>query len=288
MNNAESGSWFDDIEVLVDRPDDFKKMLAIGEDAYTIFRLKNKVTAAWDAVGAAGTAAAAAQSSTVATIFFAPKGLLAVIGIGTASTPVGWVIAAGVVGGGVWWGISQYMNKAKKSCVVVIPEFINTPLDVLALGLFDLLAPLALKVAAFDGNISDSERSLIKAYFIKEWGYNERFVDEGLKFSESRLSELTIKELTETLTELTALNRDCNYDAMSENIINRLIHVTEADGIVCEQEELAIRRIKEIFSSNDPSKINNRLKRSQKYVTSKVNKVKGFIIKKMKNVKTST
>ena len=74
MNNAESGSWFDDIEVLVDRPDDFKKMLAIGEDAYTIFRLKNKVTAAWDAVGAAGTAAAAAQSSTVATIFFAPKG----------------------------------------------------------------------------------------------------------------------------------------------------------------------------------------------------------------------
>ena len=56
------------------------------------------------------------------------------------------------------------------SRVEVIPKFINTPIDVLAIGLFDSIAPLSLKVAAADGKISPEELEVIKSYFVEGWG----------------------------------------------------------------------------------------------------------------------
>ncbi|MCZ6488581.1 MAG: TerB family tellurite resistance protein, partial [Gammaproteobacteria bacterium] len=80
-------SWFHDIETIVSEPLNFKSKLAIGEDAYTSLKLKNAVFEAWEVAGVATTAVVVAKSSVVATTFFAPSGLLAMIGIGTAATP---------------------------------------------------------------------------------------------------------------------------------------------------------------------------------------------------------
>ena len=162
-------SWFQDIETIVSEPLNFKSKLAIGEDAYTSLKLKNAVFEVWEVAGVAATAVVVAKSSVVATTFFAPSGLLAMIGIGTAVTPVGWVIAAGVVTGGAWVGITRYLKKASANRVTVIPKFVNTPLDVLALGLFDLLAPLALKLAGVEGRIDDAGRKHIHDYFVNQW-----------------------------------------------------------------------------------------------------------------------
>ena len=105
MNTQDRTDWFQNIETIVAEPLNFKAKLAIGEDAYTSLKVKNAAFQAWEVAGVATTAVVVAKSSVVASTFFAPTGFLAAIGFGTAVTPVGWVIAAGVVTGGAWVGI---------------------------------------------------------------------------------------------------------------------------------------------------------------------------------------
>jgi len=197
----------------------------------------------------ATTAAVVAKSSVVASTFFAPTGFLAAIGIGTAVTPIGWVIAAGVVTGGAWYGITRHLKKASASRVTVIPNFINTPLDVLALGLFDLLVPLALKVAAVEGSADESKRQQIHDYFVKEWGYDPRFATAGIKYIESTLGELSIEELAQTLADFASENPDCNFKLMSQEITGFLRNIVAVDGEVDPRDEKAIANIETIFNS---------------------------------------
>ena len=220
-----------------------------GEDAYTALKLKNTVVQAWDVAGVATTAAVVAKSSVVASTFFAPSGFLAAIGIGTAVTPIGWVIAAGVVTGGAWFGITRHLKKASANRVTVIPNFINTPLDVLALGLFDLLVPLALKVAAVEGQIDASKRARIRDYFVKEWGYDPKFVDAGITYIESSLAGLSIRQLAQTLAEFANENPDCNFKMMSQEILGFLHKIVAVDGNMEERDEKAIAHIESIFKS---------------------------------------
>ena len=132
-----------------------------------------------------------AKSSTIASAFFAQTGFWGFFGIGTAATPIGWVLAAALVAGGGWVGITRYLKQDSCRRVTVIPEFINTPMDVLALGLFDLMVPLALKVASIDGDIDPAEKETIFSYFVKQWGYSPDFVREGMSFIESKLSDFS-------------------------------------------------------------------------------------------------
>src|SRR6056297_677446 len=122
--------WFHDVDDVVEDELRFKAKLGIGEDAYTSKRVTKSVFEAWDVAGVAATGAQVASSAFVAQKFFAAPGLLAAIGIGTAATPIGWIIAASVVSGGAWLGITRYL-KDDGGKTTVIPEFINTPLDVL-------------------------------------------------------------------------------------------------------------------------------------------------------------
>lgn len=245
---------FKDTESIIRDPLRFKIKLAIGEDAYTSLRLKKTVYEAWDTLGVAGTAVTVAKSSAIASTFFAPSGFLAALGIGTAVTPIGWVVAAAVISGGAWAGVSRYVKKQSNNKVTVIPEFINTPMDVLALGLFDLMAPLALKVANVDGCIDESEKHYISRYFVKEWGYNESFVTDAISLTENSLINFNIKDLACSIAEFQKGNPDCNYKEMSSEIISFLIGVMESDGRIDEREELAIENIESIF--NEAGKLN--------------------------------
>jgi len=260
MGNQDKTNWFQDVETIISEPLNFKAKLAIGEDAYTSLKVKNAAFQAWEVAGVATTAAVVAKSSVVASTFFAPTGFLAAIGIGTAATPVGWVIAAGVVTGGAWVGITRYLKKASASRVTVIPKFINTPLDVLALGLFDLLAPLALKVVAVDNKIDAVNRKLIHDYFVKEWGYDPDFVAEGIKYTESKISEFSIENLAQTLAEFTRENRDCNFKLMSHEILGFLGSIVAADGKLDKGQEMEIEKIESIFNSADKYSFKKKLR----------------------------
>ncbi len=273
MGKQDKIAWFHDIDVIVSEPLNFKAKLAIGEDAYTSLKVKNAVVQAWDVAGVAATAAIVTKSSVVASTFFAPTGFLAALGIGAAVTPIGWVIAAGVVTGGAWMGVTRYLKKASASRVTVIPNFINTPLDVLALGLFDLLAPLALKVAEIEGQIHDPERNLIYDYFLKEWGYDPKFVEEGIKYTESKLSEFSARELAQTLAQFTNENPDCNFKMMSQEILGFLRNIVEAGGEIGGREEATIKKIETIFKSANRFSLKKKVRGALGSIKQKLGKV---------------
>ena len=273
MDDKNQNHWFQDIEAIVSEPLNFKAKLAIGEAAYTSLKLKNTVVQAWDVAGVATTAAVVTKSSLVATTFFAPTGFLAALGFGTAVTPIGWVIAAGVVTGGAWMGVTRYLKKVSASRVTVIPNFINTPLDVLALGLFDLLAPLALKVAEVEGCIHETERKLINDYFVKEWGYDPKFVAEGINYTESALNGLSIKHLAQTIADFTHENRDCNFDKMSQEILGFLRNMVAVDGKLNVKDEMAIENIEVIFNAANKFSLKNKVQTGWKTVKGLTGKV---------------
>jgi hypothetical protein len=256
---------FQGIDTIVAEPLKFKVKLAIGEDAYTSLRVKNAVVQVWDVAGVATTAAVVAKSSVVATAFFAPTGLLAAIGIGAAVTPIGWVVAAGVVSGGAWFGITRHLKKASASKITVVPNFINTPLDVLALGLFDLMVPLALSVAAADGRIDEARRQHIDDYFVGEWGYDANFVDAGIEHIEASLDDLSAREqsaldLAQTMAEFASQHRDCNFKMMAQETVDFLRRIMTQDGGLDPRDEQAIVEIENIFKSANRLSLRRKLR----------------------------
>lgn len=255
----EADNGFSDVECVITEPLKFKAALAIGEDAYASLRRGNKVKEWWDMIGAIGGGAAAAQSSIVATTFFAPHWLLATFGFGTAVTPVGWVIAAAVVSGGAWYGIQKVLSSAVDSRITKVPKFINTPIDVLAVSLFDLLAPLGLKVADADGVVTDDERDTLVRYFVRTWGFDERFAKAGIAHLEQHLADFSIEDIARRLAEFKKNSPDCNYEAMSQNILEFLTQVMEADGRIDEAEEMAIESVRAIFSEVGKSTLSKRI-----------------------------
>lgn len=245
----ESG-WFDGVGSVVHDDLRFKARLGIGDDAYTSVRVKKALFEAWDVAGVAATGAQVASSALVAQKFFAAPSLLASLGIGTATaaTPIGWVVAASVISGGAWLGITRYL-KTTSAKSKVIPEFINTPLDVLGIGLFDLMAPLAMKVAHIDGQIDPSERETIRHHLVYEWGYSEDFVERGLAFVTSRLDDYHVGSTAKTLAAFSRDNPDCNFDAMCQDTMAFIRDVTSADGQIDEREEMALERIAATFAA---------------------------------------
>lgn len=250
---------FSGIECVISEPLKFKVALAIGEDAYASLRCGNKVKEWWDLIGAIGGGAAAAKSSVVATTFFAPHWLLATFGFGVAVTPVGWIVAAAVVSGGAWYGIQKMLGGAVDSRITKVPKFINTPIDVLAISLFDLLAPLGLKVADADGTVTDDERATILRYFVRTWGFDERFVKAGIAHLEQHLADFSIEDTARRLAEFKKNSPDCNYEAMSQNILEFLSQVMEADGSIDDAEEIAIGRVRAIFAETGKSALSKRI-----------------------------
>jgi hypothetical protein len=273
MNNQNQIDWFDNIDTIVAEPLNFKSKLAIGEDAYAELKLKNAAIQAWDVAGVATTAAIIAKSSAVASTFFAPTGFLALLGIGAAVTPVGWVIAASVITGGTWMGITRYLKKSSDNRVTVIPKFINTPLDVLALSLFDLLAPLALKVATTEPKIDSAKQTMIHQYFVKEWGYDPEFTREGIKYTLSKLNEFSIDELTQALAEFAGRNRDCNFRTMSQEILGFLRNIGDLEGQVNSPEAIAVDRIEAIFKKANRNSLNRKVRGGWRAIKKTIDRV---------------
>lgn len=250
---------FSHLDCVIKEPLKFKLALAIGEDAYTSLRCGNKVKEWWDLIGAVGSGAAAAKSSVIATTFFAPHWLLATFGLGTAVTPVGWIVAAAVVSGGAWYGVQKLAGTLVDERISKIPKFINTPIDALAVSLFDLLAPLALKVAESDGTVTNDERETIFRYLVCTWGFDEKFVEAGIGHLEQHLAKFSIEDIARRLAEFKKNSPDCNFEAMSQNILAFLTEIMESDGQIDESEQKAIEHVQAIFYEVGRSALSKRI-----------------------------
>ena len=235
------------VEQVVGEPLRFKAKLAIGEEAYSSLRVVNRVRELWDVLGAAGTGAAVAKSSLVATSFFAPSGLLSALGIGTAATPVGWVAFAALASGGACYGLYRYLGNSKGSRVIEIPRFLNTPLDTLGLALFDLIAPLALRLAQVDGQIDSEERAFLTTHLVEDWGLDRHFVDQALQVIEPGLHELTVEAMAKELAGFLHANPDCKHQVIAADLSGFLRDMLASAGALTPAEEQALAKVSELL-----------------------------------------
>ena len=247
--NSELGMNIDDIDCVVSDPLLFKRKLRIGEDAYATLRLKNGVQRIWDVGGVAMTGASVAASPLVAgSLFASSAGMFSAIGIGAAAaTPVGWVIAAAVATGGAYYGMTRLVRSHSGQMVDTIPRFINTPIDLLGMQLFDLIGALAVRVASIDGKVAPAERTTIERHFVDEWGYDQTYASHALDVLIAGAEETRVKDIAKSLAEFQAKSPDCNADAMQSELMTLLREVVEADGVLDEREELAVDAIVTVF-----------------------------------------
>ena len=227
----------------------FKVQLAIGEDAYASARWVKVLDDLKDAGVGAAAGGAVAGSSLVAGTFFSTGGLLGLLGLGTAVTPVGWVLAAAALSGAAVYFGKRKLRGMLRPPVEVVPEWINSPIDVLALALFDLMMPLALKIAKADGEIGDDERSRIEEYFTKTWGYEPALVALGIEWVEEGLPEFKVEDVAEALAVFAKDEPDCNHSVMTGKIVRFLQELIEVDGRIHPNEEREFERVRNAFAA---------------------------------------
>jgi tellurite resistance protein len=231
---------FAGVQRVVADPLRFKLRLGIGEDAYASMRLKKNVLKLWDLGSWGGTGAAAASSKIIATTFFAPTGLMALLGFGTAVTPVGWIVAAALGSAGAYYGVTQLFGRFEGSRVQTIPKFINTPIDVLGATLLDLMGALAMRVANIDGQIDASELEGIIDHFVLDWGLDRAYVEQALIVLRANIAQVSTEDLARELGKFQNDNPDCNAKTMAASLLEFLRDIALADGVLDEREELAI------------------------------------------------
>jgi tellurite resistance protein len=278
---------FASVDRVVADPVRFKLRLGIGEDAYTSLRLKNNVLKVWDIGSWGGTGAAVASSKVVASTFFAPTGFMALIGLGTAATPVGWVVAAAVTSAGAYYGVTRLFGRYAGSRVDTIPKFINTPIDVLGAALLDLMGGLAIRVAAIDGYIDNREIETIVDHFVADWGMDRDYVEQALSVFQANIAKATIKELAGELAKFMTANPDCNATAMSATLTAFLRDIATADGRIDEREDLAIDAIAGVIAQSEPgmiARLGDGASRAWSATTDAVAAVAQTLPEKMKNL----
>jgi hypothetical protein len=210
---------FQDVETVVEDSLRFKLKLGIGENAYSSLRITKKLLNLWDGAGVAAAGAGLAASSTVAGTFFGTTGFWASIGLGGAAvTPVGWVIAAGATAGGAYYGVTRLFQNFAGDRVLTIPSFINTPVDILGVNLFDLMVPLALRIAQMDGEVCVRERDVIQDYFVREWGYSVLYCEKALALIERNTNDQSIEDIVNAIANFKLANPDCNYPHMTREL----------------------------------------------------------------------
>ena len=257
-NNDRLQKWHDkfaalEIDSPLSHPLYFKKELHIGADTYSTLRTKKNLLLGVYSAGAAVIGSTVAGSGAVATTFFPATGIMAAVGLGAAVTPVGVIVLTAVLSGVAWATIAKRFDDFGKHRVDEIPKFINTPLDLLAVSIFDLLSPMFVKLASVDGDFDELERNAIVNYFVEDWGYDEKFVKVGIDMASE--SALTFDEVISSFVEFIRSNPDCNAKVVSQNVMAFLQEVAEVSNGVVDREQRALLETESAFAELQKSRV---------------------------------
>ena len=220
----------------------FKNKLRIQDKAYKRLSARERLADFLLAGVGAGAGAGAASSAVVASSFFAPTGLAAWLGLATAATPVGWVLASAVATGGTVLVLGKFMTD-KTSLAEIVPHHINTPLDLLAQSLMELIGGLAVRVATVDGEFHREELRAIVAVLHGEWGYDREYIAKAVTSLADQVSGRSTEELIRNLQTFLEANPDCNRDAINADLVEFIREIVAADGVINPDEQRAFREI---------------------------------------------
>lgn len=241
MEDDASPAPLSEVRRVVSQPLQFKAKLGIGEDAYSSLQAGRAVGELWHVGTAAAAGGVAAGSSAVASTFFGTW--LTALGIGTAVTPIGWVIGGAAAAGALSWGALRAWRSYSGSRVEAVPRFINTPIDYLAASLFDLIGGLSIIVAREAGGLDEAERAAVMDYFQGEWGIDPEYIAAALPALEESTLGASVRDAAKALAEYKRNNPDCDYEAMSAEVLRFLKEIAEADGALDAAELDAIAAV---------------------------------------------
>jgi uncharacterized tellurite resistance protein B-like protein len=230
---------FDDVARVLKNEERFKLKLGMGRDAFASIKAGDLIGQFTKVSSAAGAGAGAAFAVTAPSTLWGTF----LVSVGVASNPIGWIVGAAAASGGVYFGVSHLFKTYSSTRVDEVPRFLNTGLDVLATTTLDLLASLALKMAAIDGRIDPSERDAMEEYFVEEWGYDPDYLQHALDVLQQNIDKSRLSEMANSLAEFSRQNPDCNFQAIQTELRKLLTEIAEADGHLDEREEMAIEKI---------------------------------------------
>jgi tellurite resistance protein len=222
----------------------FRLKLRIGRNAYRVLKARDAATTLAGSAGAAWAGAGVVGSKVVATTFFAPTGIAAWLGLATAVTPVGWVVAAAVAAGGAYYGATRYLFASNGGLVDEVPKFITSSVGVLGAALFDLIGALAIRVALSDGHFAREEREVIMEHLVQDWGFDPGYAHRAFAKLEANSDEGTIAAIARALADFQAAHPDCNAKAMQNELVVFLEQIIRVDGAISRSERLAIEQVR--------------------------------------------
>jgi hypothetical protein len=241
----------------------FRLQLGITDSSLSSLKYKKITMDLLDFGSGAATGAGLASSAIVAKTFFAGSGLLSMLGLATAVTPIGWVVAAGLAGGGLSVYFNKVMRKDDKN-VFVIPKNIHSELDLLAVKLIEQMLPLVVYACA---NSIEKEQQLgnkIRKYFVEDWGYSEQVVCQIYEIAWQNYKTINAEVTANNLIMFKKYNPDCNDVAMGQN----LIHFIES--CLIDGDELGQLRAEELKERMTQSVPTSKVKRFVSGLASKI------------------
>lgn len=254
------------VDQVVADPLRFKAKLAIGEAAYASLRMINRGREVWDVLGAAGAGAAVAKTGMVASL------------LGASATPIGWVALAALASGGACYGMYRLLSSTKGDRVIEIPKYLNTPLDTLGLALFDLIAPLSLRLAAVDGAIEPAERQYLIDHLIADWGLNRAFVEQSVAAVEARLGGSDLEAMAAEGAEFLHLNPDCNHATIAKDLGVFMRGMLEAGGPLTPAESDALETVVRLLATAPAGELSKRWNQTMSVAGGAAGQVKTVLV----------
>ena len=257
-----------DKAALVHDPFKFKAKLKIGSKAFGFLSKAENLKEALNVAGSGALGAAAVGAS-----WYSGLGTLGTLGmsLGLVSTPVGWIAAAGLGGGAAMYGLNRLIKDQRKDSIEEVPKYINTPLDILAANIMEVLLPPLIHVANSDGHFHHLEREKIISHFSDDWGLSrDQVATKCHEFNEQE-SDFDLASWSESMRAL-GESADIDFDALRKDLVETLAELASADGQLDASEEQALQGISAAMA-DAPSRLSSSIDSLQKTAGDAVTKI---------------
>lgn len=219
----------------------FKVKLNIGDEAFGYLKNAKNIQHTIEVLMGGGMAAGATYLGWAGSI-----GVLGQVGLalGLVATPIGLIALAGGLGTAAMFGMKKLGDGAESKAFTKIPNFINTPLDILAINIFQVLVPVAVKIALSDGLFDKSERDCITKSLQKDWGFSDEFISLEIAKVIENIDDFEFRVLRSYIDDVFKDSADIDVSYLKQEVIQLAWEIVNADGHIDEKELLTFECLK--------------------------------------------